>query len=155
VVYREINRERGMAELTIENLLGTATRPRDLARSPLAWVPLIRNRLPASTVRKVTDATGLSQADLLAALGMACRTIARRRKSDALLSQEESEKLVRFARVAARAAQVLGDGDAALDWLRTPNRALERQRPLDLLDTEIGAASVLDTLGRIEHGVFA
>ncbi|NCC41946.1 MAG: DUF2384 domain-containing protein, partial [Gammaproteobacteria bacterium] len=26
---------------------------------------------------------------------------------------------------------------------------------LSLLDTEIGAESVLDTLGRIEHGVFA
>jgi uncharacterized protein (DUF2384 family) len=27
--------------------------------------------------------------------------------------------------------------------------------PLSLLDTDIGAESVLDTLGRIEHGVFA
>jgi uncharacterized protein (DUF2384 family) len=27
--------------------------------------------------------------------------------------------------------------------------------PLSLLDTDIGADSVLDTLGRIEHGVFA
>jgi hypothetical protein len=29
------------------------------------------------------------------------------------------------------------------------------QTPLSLLDTEIGAELVMDTLGRIEHGVFA
>jgi uncharacterized protein (DUF2384 family) len=30
-----------------------------------------------------------------------------------------------------------------------------RQCPLSLLDTDIGAESALDTLGRTEHGVFA
>ena len=30
-----------------------------------------------------------------------------------------------------------------------------RSNPLSLLDTDIGAESVMDTLGRIEHGVFA
>jgi hypothetical protein len=33
--------------------------------------------------------------------------------------------------------------------------ALSGATPLSLLDTDIGAENVLDTLGRIEHGVFA
>ena len=45
--------------------------------------------------------------------------------------------------------------EAALTWLKTPNAALFRASPLSLLDTDIGAESVMDTLGRIEHGVFA
>jgi len=49
----------------------------------------------------------------------------------------------------------LEDLDAALDWLKSPNAALAGTTPLSLLDTDIGAESVLDTLGRIEHGVFA
>jgi putative toxin-antitoxin system antitoxin component (TIGR02293 family) len=39
--------------------------------------------------------------------------------------------------------------------VRAPNAALQRRTPFSLLDTDIGAESVLDTLGRIEHGVFA
>jgi hypothetical protein len=43
----------------------------------------------------------------------------------------------------------------AVDWLKSPNATFSGQTPLSLLDTEIGAELVMDTLGRIEHGVFA
>ncbi|MDP2253999.1 MAG: MbcA/ParS/Xre antitoxin family protein, partial [Thiobacillus sp.] len=66
-----------------------------------------------------------------------------------------SAKLVRVARVVERAEAVFGDFEVALDWLKSANAALAGVTPLSLLDTEIGAESVTDTLGRIEHGVFA
>jgi putative toxin-antitoxin system antitoxin component (TIGR02293 family) len=66
----------------------------------------------------------------------------------------ESERFLRFIRTLARAEQVLGDKEAALAWLRTANRSLASTAPEDLLDTDIGAQSVMDVLGRIEHGVF-
>lgn len=72
-----------------------------------------------------------------------------------MLNSEESAKLVRLARVVERAAEVFEDFDAALDWLKSPNAAASGATPLSLLDTDIGAESVMDTLGRIEHGVFA
>ena len=50
---------------------------------------------------------------------------------------------------------VFEDAQAALNWMQSPNASLGGVTPLSLLDTEIGADSVLDTLGRIEHGVFA
>ena len=59
------------------------------------------------------------------------------------------------ARVVERAEEVFEDLDVALDWLKSPNAALCGATPMSLLDTDIGAESVLDTLGRIEHGVFA
>ena len=68
---------------------------------------------------------------------------------------EESAKLKRRARVLRRARKTFGDLDAALDWLDSPNSALSGAAPGSLLDTDIGAESVMDTLGRIEHGVFA
>ena len=55
----------------------------------------------------------------------------------------------------SRAQEVFDDPAAAVDWLKTPNAALDSNTPLSLLDTDIGAENVLDTLGRIEHGVFA
>lgn len=72
-----------------------------------------------------------------------------------MLSPEESAKFVRFARVVERAETVFEEPGGALDWLQSPNAALGGVTPLSLLDTDIGADSVLDTLGRIEHGVFA
>ena len=74
---------------------------------------------------------------------------------EGLFNSEESAKLVRLARVVERAKNVFEDVEAALDWLKSANAALSGATPLSLLDTDIGAESVLDTLGRIEHGVFA
>ena len=89
-----------------------------------------------------------------ATLGISERTLVRR-KREGTLSSEESAKLVRVARVVARAEEVFEDFDAALDWLKSPNAAIGGVTPFSLLDTDIGAESVFDTLGRIEHGVYA
>ena len=72
-----------------------------------------------------------------------------------MLSTEESAKLLRFARVVERAEEVFQAVEPVLAWLKADNAALGGITPLSLLDTDIGADSVLDTLGRIEHGVFA
>ncbi len=58
-------------------------------------------------------------------------------------------------RVVERAETVFEAPDSALNWLQSPNASLGGVTPLSLLDTDLGADSVLDTLGRIEHGVFA
>lgn len=71
-----------------------------------------------------------------------------------MLSSDESARMLRLVRVIERANEVFESANAALDWLKTPNAALRGKTPLSLLDTEIGAENVLDTLGRIEHGVF-
>jgi putative toxin-antitoxin system antitoxin component (TIGR02293 family) len=55
----------------------------------------------------------------------------------------------------SRASEVFDAAAAAIDWLKSPNAVLRSNAPLSLLDTDIGAESLLDTLGRIEHGVFA
>jgi len=57
--------------------------------------------------------------------------------------------------VAARAAEVFEAQDLAIAWLKTPVAALGGVTPLSLVDTNVGADSVMDTCGRIEHGVFA
>ena len=77
------------------------------------------------------------------------------RKRDGTVSSDESAKLLRLARVVARANNVFEDSAAALHWVKSPNSALSGATPLSVLDTETGAESVMETLGRIEHGVYA
>lgn len=61
--------------------------------------------------------------------------------------------LDRYKRILARAENVLGNRDNAMEWLRSRPIALGGAMPLDLLETEEGAQKVEDLLGRIEHGV--
>ncbi len=88
------------------------------------------------------------------ALGIAPRTLARRRRARRL-SAEESDRLVRLGRILALAEDVLGDRAKAARWLQEPNRALGRVVPLRHLDTDIGARDVETILVRIEHGVYS
>ena len=122
--------------------------------SPLDWVSVIRRGISAAAVETLVRALRISRAELAEALAIPQRTLARR-KRDGALSSEESAKLVRLARVVQRAEEVFESLDSAVDWLKAPNASLSGQTPLSLVDTEIGAEWVMDTLGRIEQGVFA
>lgn len=137
-----------------ETLLGGRDVLRATSRSTLAWVAIVRRGIPAGAVDCLLRAIDLSQSDLAKALGIPARTLARR-KREGVLNSEESAKLLRLARVVGRAAEVFEDAGVAIDWLKAPNSSLAGRTPLSLLDTDIGAESILDTLGRIEHGVFA
>lgn len=140
--------------LSVETLLGGKKVLPATPRTPLQWVSVIRQGIPSAAVDSLAKAMRITQSELAAALGIPERTLARRKK-EGLLHSEESAKLVRLARVAERAEEVFEDMDFALDWLKSKNAALSGVTPLSLLDTDIGAETVLDTLGRIEHGVFA
>jgi putative toxin-antitoxin system antitoxin component (TIGR02293 family) len=140
--------------MTVEVLLGGKRTLHAEPRTPLQWVTLIRQGIPSATVDALARVIRVSQAELAAALAIPDRTLARRKK-EGLLNSEESAKVLRLARVVERAETVFEDQDAALDWLKSPNAALAGATPLSQLDTDIGAESVMDTLGRIEHGVFA
>jgi putative toxin-antitoxin system antitoxin component (TIGR02293 family) len=140
--------------LSLETLLGGKRVLQSKPRTPLDWVAVIRQGISSAAVDTLAKTIRVTQAELAQALGIPERTLARRKK-EGLLNSEESAKLVRLARVVERAEQVFEELDASIDWLKSPNAALSGGTPLSLLDTDIGAESVLDTLGRIEHGVFA
>ena len=142
------------AFLSVENVLGGTGVLGFRPQSSLDWIRMIREGIPAAAVESILSAARLSQSELARALGIPERTLARR-KREGVLSSEESSKLLRLARVISRASEVFDDAATVIDWLKSPNAALRGNAPLNLLDTDIGAEGVLDTLGRIEHGVFA
>ncbi len=139
---------------SVETLLGGRGVLRAKPHSTLDWIEVIRNGIPAAAIESLLKVMQVSQSELARALGIPERTLARR-KREGVLNSEESAKLLRLARVVGRANEVFEDTEAALHWLKSPNSALSGATPLSLLDTDIGAENVLDTLGRIEHGVFA
>ena len=139
---------------SVESVLGGRGVLGAKPQSTLDWVGMIREGIPAAAVESILSAVHLSQTELAQALGIPERTLARR-KREGVLNSEESSKVLRLARAISRANEVFDEPAAAIDWLKSPNAALGGNAPLSLLDTDIGAESVFDTLGRIEHGVFA
>jgi len=140
--------------LSVESLLGGGSVLHTKPRTTLDWVSIIRQGISSAAVDALTKSLHVTQSELAAALGIPERTLARR-KREGTFNSEESAKLVRLARVVERAEEVFDDLQTALNWLKSPNVALSGAVPLSLMDTDIGAESVMDTLGRIEHGVFA
>lgn len=81
-------------------------------------------------------------------------TLARRHKTaKRRLSREESDRLARLARLWAFAVKVWGSDDAARRFLSEPYALLGGRVPLDVAtETEIGARTVEELLGRLKYG---
>jgi putative toxin-antitoxin system antitoxin component (TIGR02293 family) len=83
------------------------------------------------------------------------RTLKHRRARGEALSHEESDRLVRVARVVALAAEVFGDREKALLWLRSPDDRIGNRSPMSLLQTESGGRLVETMLWQIDENVYA
>ncbi|HUX79402.1 MAG TPA: antitoxin Xre/MbcA/ParS toxin-binding domain-containing protein [Alphaproteobacteria bacterium] len=114
-------------------------------------VDLVHKGLPSASASFVLKNGVLSKAEFYKLIA-SDRTFARR-LHEKKLSSTESDKLTRFIRVRAFAADVFGDEKEADLWLREKNLLLNNNRPLDMLDTDSGSQLVENILGRIAHGI--
>lgn len=115
----------------------------------------VRAGLPWRSFRSVREFYQV-QPDALGRLTLiSSRTMARRKEKRERFSPAESDRLLRLARVFARALRAFDDKDKAARWMTRQNQALGGPTPLELLDTDIGVEQVREELGRIEHGIFA
>jgi putative toxin-antitoxin system antitoxin component (TIGR02293 family) len=127
-----------------------------LAEKPLLEVlTRVRTGLPAAMFEQVAATLGLSTATLATKLGIARRTVTRKRGNGAPLSSEASEKLLRVARVRNLGRAIFATDDAVSDWLSKPEATLNGAAPLDLLDTDLGSREVENLLRALAYGHFA
>lgn len=115
----------------------------------------VRAGFPSRSLDAVRDRLNIGLDPILRIIGMSPATAARRKSTKSALGMVESDRLLRIASTFAVAHRVFEDWDKAADWMKTPNRALHGAEPLQLLDTEVGAMSVMRVLGRIEHGLYS
>jgi putative toxin-antitoxin system antitoxin component (TIGR02293 family) len=140
-------------EERIHALLGGAKALRRPAATLLDLHDAAERGLNVLVIEMLGKSLNASREDLLNALALSPRTLSRRQKEGAL-SPEESDRVLRLARVAAQAEEVLGGREDSVKWLHRANRSLGGRKPLDLVRTDAGSELVVDVLGRLEHGVF-
>ena len=116
---------------------------------------LIDKGLSVAAFSRFQRNIGLSQEELAQIVGIADRTLSRR-KSEGRLEPNESDRLLRTSRVFGDALRLFeGDASAARAWMIAPLRALGDINPLSACRSEFGAHEVEKLIGRLEHGVFA
>ena len=144
-----------MTPAAIADLLGGASALGQAVTTELDLAAQVKRGLPSASLAHVVKEFRplLSLQSIYAVIGSE-RTLQRKQLNRQRLSQGESDRLARLARLAVRAQEALGARETGYRWLVTPNRALEGRQPLALLDTDAGATAVEDVLGRIEHGVY-
>ena len=150
-----ISQETNMETETIAEVLGGRRVLGKVIKKADDLAQLVRRGLPATSVTALADKLAVGNAALSRKLGIPQRTLTRRLSQGARLTAAESDRTARLARVYANAIEMIGDESKAVEWLLTPNRALGGERPLDQLDTDPGARTVEDILGRIAYGVYS
>jgi putative toxin-antitoxin system antitoxin component (TIGR02293 family) len=138
-------------ESVLRKLGGRATLGEEV-RSEADLARLVHGRFAmkvlASVKRFLTDQE-------IAQFVIPARTQRHRRARRERLTVEESDRLVRLARLQALAEDVLGDADKANRWLRERLPILDGKRPLDVGETEAGARVVEQILAKIDWGAAA
>jgi putative toxin-antitoxin system antitoxin component (TIGR02293 family) len=113
----------------------------------------VEKGFPFKTFERLAQNMDISADRLTDIIGIPRRTLARR-KIEKRFTDEESERLLRGARVFAKTLRLFdGNRADAVEWLLTLERDLGKA-PADLIHTETGARDVERIIGALEHGVF-
>ena len=122
--------------------------------NPAAIISTVQKGFPLRELEYLRGALNLPMEQVAAKVGMSKATF-HRRKQEGKLTRDESDKVLRFARLMSHAVSIFGSEDNARQWLSSPQRGLGGSVPLDYAETEVGAREVESLLGRIEYGVYS
>jgi len=146
-----------MARAAAEQLPGPYDYATFLGLKDPNWSRLIASierGLPYSAFEHLQRNTGIAPDVFSNWIQIAPRTQARR-KIQGRLTPDESDRLLRAARVFGRVlAFFRGDRAGAAEWLLSKPRALGGATPLELSRTDFGAREVEDLIERIRYGVY-
>jgi putative toxin-antitoxin system antitoxin component (TIGR02293 family) len=125
-----------------------------IVESDFDLLEAIAGGLPIAAVETVIR-EGTFSAGEIHDLVLPRRTFSHRKKKAQTLTAVESDRLTRAVRLAGCAEEAIGNPEKAARWLREPNWSLHEKRPIELLESDVGARMVEQVLGRIEYGLGA
>ena len=121
-----------------------------LSERSLILVEQIRKGIPSRVYTDVAKRLGLTKTELATKLRISPRTVLDRNRKR--LSAPESEKMLRVGQIFDEAEEVFGSAEEAKTWINSGQRGLGGRKPLELLDTDVGAGTVRDLLSAIKYG---
>ena len=134
-----------LRDLPLDGLDGS----RLLDLDPTTLVQTLREGVPTEALDRLQAFLDIPARELAAVLSIPPRTLTRRRSAERL-APDESDRLLRLARLVELTLVVFEDERAARAWLIEPKRLLDGESPLRHADTAPGARAVEDMLYAIE-----
>jgi putative toxin-antitoxin system antitoxin component (TIGR02293 family) len=113
---------------------------------------LVERQLPTSAINRLV-VLGITRPEI-DTLVIPLRTLQHRRSRSEKLTVEESDRVLRVARLLSQAKSVYDSHDRALAWLRRPHPRLRGRTPLEMLKTDTGSRMVEELLVQIDEGMF-
>jgi putative toxin-antitoxin system antitoxin component (TIGR02293 family) len=124
------------------------------AATPAELIAMINQGISFSEFEDLQACLEVTKIRMAELLNISKATLHRREAARGL-QPDESDRLVRFARLLGRAVDVFESLDGARRWLKAPQYGLGEAIPLEYAKTDVGAREVELLLGRIEHGVYS
>ena len=110
--------------------------------------------IPKLSVESLAGVMDIPMKDMAVLLNLSYKTLARKKETD-VLNTLVSSLSIEIANTMAKGLSVFEDFERLNRWLHKENKALNNQKPFDLLNTPTGIKLVNQILGRIEDGVYS
>lgn len=121
----------------------------------LAVIFLIEKGVPYSLFDIIQSYAPLNEEDWTKILDLSSKSIQRYKQSEKHFGRLQSEKIIEMAEVTNIGLDVFGNMDKFKLWLSTPNFALGKLKPIELLKDSYGKEMVIGELTRINYGILA
>ena len=133
--------------LTFEQYIGVSP------NSALDMAEIAEKGLPTDSIAYLKE-KGLTFSEV-SEIVISPRTLKHRKARGEQLSVEETDRMLRVARIILLADQVFGNHEKALTWLRQVDERINDRIPLSMLHTESGGRLVENLLWQIDEGVYS
>jgi putative toxin-antitoxin system antitoxin component (TIGR02293 family) len=134
------------------------------AFDPIERAAFVKEALPAGLLTVLAEEMAISREKLYTTIGVARATVDRKLREHALLSQDESERVMDIARLVGQVDAIVRESgnpegfDAAKwvsAWLHRPQAALGDKHPAELMDTSEGRGIVSGLVAQMQSGAYA
>lgn len=116
-------------------------------------INIARTGIQTKYIIDIKEFTSLTDKELSSILPISQRQLVRYSDSHTL-NKEITSHLIQLIELFQKGFKLFGQEKFKL-WIRTPNKVLNHNKPVDIMDTSIGVEMVEDVIGRIEHGVYS
>lgn len=123
-----------------------------VAKTDQQMLDIVEQQLATSAINRLL-ALGITRPEI-DALIIPLRTLQHRRSRREKLTVEESDRVLRVARLLSQAESVYESRERALAWLRRANPRLRDRTPLEMMKTDTGSRLVEELLVQIDEGMF-
>ena len=143
------------AHNTLIVLLGGRYSAKKPVLSVFDLIALSNEGITRKAIESLAQHIGVSQKTFAEnILNISIKTIERKKPSEKL-DKKISSHVIEVARLVLHAQEVFEDNDKVVRWFSKPNRALNNEKPVNMLSMLTGLQMVNDILGRIEEGVYS